>query len=83
MVLIIVSVVIGLAVLGGLGWLVIRARRGRPIADRADVSGIPDPRPRLEGPSRPTIEPTREIHSHLNVTLEQLAAIIRHNTEEG
>ena len=35
--------------------------------------------PRVE---RPAIEPPREIHLHLNVTPDQLAAIVRHHLEE-
>ena len=33
-------------------------------------------------PARPAIEPGREIHLHLTVTPDRLAAIVRHHTEE-
>jgi hypothetical protein len=32
----------------------------------------------LEGSGKSAIEPTREVHLHLNATPDQLAAIMRH-----
>lgn len=42
----------------------------------------PVSRPQLEVPHKPAIEPAREVHLHLNVSPDQLAAIVRHYTEE-
>lgn len=76
---------IGLAVLGGIAWLVYRARRnrpGRPSAARPVYQLPPRPGRAWRPPGRPVLEPGREIHLHLNVTPDQLAAILRHHTEE-
>jgi hypothetical protein len=58
----------------------------RPPSIRAEVM---EPAPQLSAASTPipytepaAIEPGREIHLHLNVTPGQLAAIMRHHTEE-
>lgn len=85
-ILIVLGALIGLAVLGGIGWLVYRTRQdrpGRPIEARPVVQLSPDPSLRLEGSYKPAISPAREVHLHLNVSLEQLAAIVRHYTEEN
>jgi hypothetical protein len=82
---IILGSLIVLAVLGGIGWLVYRARQdrpGRPIAPPVVSQLPPAARPQLEGSDKPTaIEPTREVHLHLTVSPDQLAAILRHHTE--
>jgi hypothetical protein len=56
-----------------------RGRRSRPGRCTGDT---PEARPRLEVPDRPAVEPGREIHLHLNVTLDQLAVVLRHAIEE-
>lgn len=79
-VLIVISSIIGLAIVGGVAWLVYRARSDRPrrpIAARPVYRLPPEPRPRLEGSHKPAIEPGREIHLHLHgLTPDQIAAII-------
>ena len=86
-ILIIIASIIGLAVLGGVGWLVYRARRdgaARPVAARPVYRLPPAAPPRLEASSRPALEPGREVHLHLTITPDQLAAILRQqHTEEG
>jgi hypothetical protein len=80
---IVLGSIIGLAVLGGIGWLVYRARQHRarrPIAARPVYQLPPETRPRLEAPGRPALEPGSEIHLHLNITHGQLAALLRHYT---
>lgn len=81
---IVLGSIIGLTVLGGIGWLVHRARQhraGPPIAARPVYQLPPEARPRLGAPGRPALEPGRETHHlHLNVTPDQLAAILRHYT---
>jgi hypothetical protein len=82
--LIVIGALIVLAVLGGTAWLVHRARSdrpGRPIAAPVMYPLPPGPRPRLEGSRKPAIGPGREVHLHLNVSPDQLAAILRHYTE--
>ena len=77
--------VVTLAVLGGVAFLVWRARQdrpGRPIAARLMYPVPPAARPELEGSGKPAIAPGREVHLHLNVSPDQLAAIVRHYTEE-
>jgi hypothetical protein len=83
---IIVAVVLVLAAAGGIGCLVYRTRSerpGRPVAARPVYQLPPEARPRLEESSNPAIGPAREVHLHLNVTPDQLAAIMRHHTEEN
>ena len=60
----------------------------RPPSIRAEVIDA-EPAPQLSAASTPlpyaepaAIEPGREVHLHLNVTPGQLAAIMRHHTEE-
>ena len=82
---IVLGVLVGLAVLGGVGFLVWRARQdrpGRPIAARLMYPVPPAARPELEGSDKPAIGRAREVHLHLNVSPDQLAAIVRHYTEE-
>jgi hypothetical protein len=43
----------------------------------------PEPRPSLTAPARPAIGPAREVHYHFDVTPGELAAIVRHQAEEG
>jgi hypothetical protein len=84
-ILIVIGSIIGLAVLGGIAWLVYRARQdrpGRPIVSPAVYRLPPGAPPRLQGPGRPALEPGRELHLHLTVSADQLAAIMRHYTEE-
>jgi hypothetical protein len=85
-ILIIIGSIIAAAILGALGWLFYRARLdrpGRPIEARPVVQLPPAVRPQLEEPSKPAaIEPAREVHLHLNVSPDQLAAIMRHYTGE-
>jgi hypothetical protein len=79
-ILIIVAVVVVLAVAGV---TVLLARRERPVITARPVYQLPpEPRPQLEASQRPAIGPGREVHLHLNVTPDQLAAILRHHTEE-
>ena len=83
-ILIIIGAVIALAVAGGIAWLIWRARSGRPVAPipARPVSPLPPiSRPQLEEPSKPAAGPAREVHLHLNVSPDQLAAIVRHYTE--
>ncbi|MGH3231637.1 MAG: hypothetical protein ACRDOA_24160 [Streptosporangiaceae bacterium] len=83
--LVIVAAVTGVAVLAGIAWLVRQARQdrpGAPIAARSVVRYPPGIRTARADSSRPAIEPPREVHLHLNVTPGQLAAIMRHHTEE-
>jgi hypothetical protein len=87
---IITGCAIGLAVLGGLGWLVYRARSGprrsdrpgRPIAPPLARQLPPAERPVLSADHKPAIEPPRETHLHFHVSAAELAAILRHHTEE-
>jgi hypothetical protein len=69
-ILIITGSVIGAAVLGGIGWLVYRARQdrpGRPIAARPIVQLPPAARPGLPEPCKPAIEaPRNELHLHFH-----------------
>ena len=89
-IVIVIGCVLGLAVLGAVACLVYRGRSGprrsdrpgRPIAALPVYQLPPESRPRLEETSKPAIGPGREIHLHLNVTPDQLAAIMRHHTEE-
>ena len=78
-ILIITGCTIGIAVLGGIAFLVYRARQDRPgppIAARPVYRLPPEPRPSLEAPSRPALEPGREIHLHLHgLTPDQIAAV--------
>jgi hypothetical protein len=77
---IIIGSVIALAILGGIAWLVYRARSDRP--GRAIAAPVvsqlpPAGRPALEGSHNPAIEPAREIHLHLHgLTPDQVAAIV-------
>lgn len=83
---IVLGSLIVLAVLGGIAVLIYRARSdrpGRPIAAPVVSPLPPVSRPRLEEPSKPAIGPAREVHLHLNVSADQLAAIMRHYTEEN
>ena len=86
-VLITASVVIALVVAGGIGLLVYRARSEPPrtaITARAVSQLAPETHPQLEETSKPALGPSRnEVHLHLNVSPDQLAAIVRHYTEEN
>lgn len=85
-VLIITASVVTAAVLGGIAWLVYRTRSerpGRPVTARPVYQLPPEVRPHLEESHKPAIEPPREVHLHLNVTPDQLAAIMRHYTREN
>jgi len=82
---IIVGAVIALAVLGGIAWLVYRARSapapsdrpGRPVAAPAAHQLPPEVRPQLEESSKPAIGPPRETHLHFHVSAAELAAIMQ------
>jgi hypothetical protein len=83
---IIAAAVITVAVLAAAGLLIWRTRSerpGRPVTARPIVQLPPSPVPRLEDSSKPAIGPAREIHLHLSLTPDQLAAIMRHHTEGG
>jgi uncharacterized membrane protein YccC len=85
-ILVVAGAVIGLAVAAGIGVLIWRVRSdrpGRPISARVVSLQPPGPRPQLSEPSKPAIEPAREVHLHLNVTPDELAAIVRHYTQEN
>jgi hypothetical protein len=74
-----------LAVLGGVALLVYRTRQDRPGAvftARPVPPAPPDRRPALSSGHKQAIEPPREVHLHLNVSPDQLAAILRHHLEE-
>jgi len=88
---IVLGAVIALAVLGGVAWLVYRARSApapsdrpaRPLEARPVYQLPPDPRPELEESHKPAaIGPGREVHYHFNVSAAELAAIMRHHAEE-
>jgi hypothetical protein len=84
-VLIVVASLITLAVLGAVAGLVYRARQdppGRPIGARTVSQLPPVSRSGLEGSYKSAIGAGREVHLHLNVTPDQLAAILRNHTEE-
>jgi hypothetical protein len=88
--LVTIAIVLGsvtvLAVLGVVAWLVWRPRQDRParlITARPLHQLAAQPRAELPAPASPAIEPGREVHLHLNVTPDQLAAIMRHYTEES
>lgn len=82
---IVTGCVLGLAVLGGIAWLVYRARSGpgrpdrpgRPISAPVVYRLPPETRSQLEEPSKPAIEPPRETHLHFHVSAAELAAIMR------
>jgi hypothetical protein len=79
------AAVILLAAAGGITYLVHRARQdrsGRPIAGRPVYPVPPAGQPHLEELSKPALEPAREVHLHLNVSPDQLAAIMRHYTQD-
>jgi hypothetical protein len=92
---IVLAAVTGVAVAAATGLLIWRVRQERPRAPVAarQVSQVPpEIRPALEVPRKPApdpagvgfrraIEPPREIHLHLNVSADELAAIMRHCTE--
>ena len=85
-ILIVTGCTIALAVVGGIALLVYRARQnppGRPIAAPPMSRLAPAERPQLEVSHKPAIGPAREVHLHLNVSPHQLAAIVRHYTEEN
>ena len=86
-VLVVIACTIGLAVLGGIAWLVYRVRQdhpGRPIAARPVYQLSPGRRPRLEAPQRPALEPPRnELHLHFHgMNPTEVAEAIRHSTKE-
>jgi hypothetical protein len=84
-ILLITGCTIAAAVTGGIAWLVYRARqdrRGGGIEARPVYRLPPGIHLPVTDPSRPAIEPGREIHLHLNVTPDQLAAILRDHTKE-
>jgi hypothetical protein len=93
--LVTIAIVLGsaivLAVLGAVAWLVYRARQDRPVLGRRDPSPSIQATPiaarpvhQLAAEPQPQLEaPGREVHLHLNVTPDQLAAIMRHYTEES
>jgi len=56
---------------------------GRPIVGRVVSQLPPEPRSQSKGSRKSAIGPAREVHLHLNVTPGQLAAIVRHYTEEN
>ena len=83
-VLLIVAGVIVLAITGGVGWLVYRARRALKSPGAWVISGPPahqlppEVRPHLEAPRQLAIEPPREIHIHIHTAdPAEAAAIIR------
>jgi hypothetical protein len=88
-ILVIAGVLVGLVLVGGVGVLIYRARQ---VPESLSAPRIPAPaayqvaaevRPQLGGARVPAIEPPREIHYHLHgLTPDQLAAVMRHQTEE-
>lgn len=84
-IVIVIACVLTVAVLGGIALLAYRARsepRRRPIGAPAVYELPPESRPVLSSEHKTAIEPPREIHLHISVTPDQLAAIMRHYTEE-
>ena len=81
-ILIVIGSVIGAAALGGIAFLVYRARQDRterPITARPVYQLPPEPRPELPPPHEAAIGPGRELHIHLHgLTPEQVAAILTH-----
>ena len=85
-ILIVTGCTIALAVIGGIALLVYRARQnppGRPIAAPPMSRLATAERPQLEVSHKPAIGPASEVHLHLNVSPDQVAAIVRHYTEEN
>ena len=85
-VLVVAGAVIGVAIAGVVALLVYRARRdrpGRPIAAPVAYQLPPTAPQRLEVPDHPAIAPAREIHLHLSVSPDELAAIMRHVRKDG
>jgi hypothetical protein len=83
------------AVISGIAWLVYRARQGRsgrpsgtsPVYQLRTGARhhlkASDPAAISPASADPwAIEPNREIHLHLSVTLDKLAANLRHSREE-
>jgi len=87
-ILIIVAAVVVLAVAAGVALLVYRARQVPDYAPVVRDSAPPvyqlaaEARPHLEASQPLAIEPPREIQLRLTLTPDQLAAILRHSTEE-
>ena len=81
-ILIVIGSVIGAAALGGIAFLVYRARQDRterPISARPVYQLPREPRPELPPPHEAAIGPGRELHIHLHgLTPEQVAAILTH-----
>lgn len=79
-ILIVIGSLIGLAVLGGIAWLVHRTRQDRPrrpIAAPVVYRLPPAEAPRLEAAQPLALEPPREIHLHLHgLTPDQITAIV-------
>jgi hypothetical protein len=71
---------IGLAVLGGIDWLVYRARQdrpGRPVAAPGAYQVRLEPQPELPPSRKAAIGPGRELHINLHgLTPDQIAAIV-------
>ena len=90
-IVIVTGCVIAVAVLGGIALLVYRARSaprrserpGPAIGARPAYQLPPESRPQLEESHKPAaIGPGREVHYHFHVSAAELAAIMRHHTEE-
>jgi hypothetical protein len=86
-ILIVAGVVIALAIAGGIGLLVYRARSTLPTAaiTARPVSQLPPGRrPSLASDHKTALGPPgNEVHLHLNVSPDQLAAIVEHYTQEN
>lgn len=86
MIIIITGTIMALVAVAGIAWLVRLARSDRqapPIAVPSNYQlAPPDQRPELKGSSKQVLRPGREIHLHLNVTSDQLAAIMRYYAGE-
>ena len=84
-ILIVIGSTITLAVLGGIVWLVHQTRQDHPrqaISARPLYRLPPAVPPQLEASQPLAIQPPREIQLRLTLTPDQLAAILRHSTEE-
>ena len=83
--IVVAAVVMVLAVLGMIGLVVYRVRQDRPRRAITPPAVYQVPRAaqqRLEAPQPLAIEPPREVHLHITVSPEQLAAILRHSANE-
>jgi hypothetical protein len=84
---IVLGCVVGVAVLGGIAWLVYRARRAPGIGTRGSDLGLhagPEIRHSVADLRRPAIEPPREVHLHFHgADPAEAAEVIRRALERN